>query len=45
LHTPPHPSLSPHAFPAHVGVQPHTPAVPPPPQRNGVLHAPPEQQG
>jgi hypothetical protein len=43
MHTPPHPSLAPHALAAQLGVQPHTPVVPPPPQVRGDAHARPAQ--
>jgi hypothetical protein len=43
--TPPQPSISPHALPAQLGVQPHTPECPPPPHDSGVAHALPRQQG
>jgi hypothetical protein len=43
LHVEPHPSLAPHALPAQLGVQPHTPGVPDPPQLSGAEHAPPGQ--
>jgi hypothetical protein len=35
-HRPPQPSLAPHPLPAQVGVQPHLPADPPPPQVCGA---------
>ncbi len=42
-HTPPHPSSPPQAALAQFGVQPHTPACPPPPQVSGLLHPLPAQ--
>jgi hypothetical protein len=40
---PPQPSSAPHALPAQVGVQPHTPGFPPPPQASGGAHELPQQ--
>ena len=43
VHTPPHPSLAPHALPVQLAVHPQTPLAPPPPHVSGALHAPPSQ--
>jgi hypothetical protein len=42
---PPQPSLAPHALPEQLGVQPHTPFCPPPPQVSRDAHASLAQQG
>jgi hypothetical protein len=38
LQMPPQPSLCPQALPAQLGVHPHTPVMPPPPQERGEEH-------
>jgi hypothetical protein len=45
LHVPPQPSLAPHALPVQLGVHPHVPLWPPPPQLSGEAHAWPAQHG
>jgi hypothetical protein len=45
VHTPPHPSLAPHALPVQLAVHPHTPLVPPPPHESGEAHPSPAQHG
>jgi hypothetical protein len=44
VHTPPQPSLAPHALPAQLGAQPQMPLAPPPPQVSGDAHVAPVQQ-
>jgi hypothetical protein len=44
VHTPPQPSLAPHALPAQLGAHPQMPLAPPPPQVSGGAHVFPAQQ-
>jgi hypothetical protein len=45
VQTPPQSSVAPQALPAQLGVQPHAPLWPPPPQVRGEAHVFPGQQG